>query len=136
MLKINNEKIVINKIDINKYKLTHNKKIVDDVYVINIINDEKNWLKYYNTKPLEFYNNFELNKKVLINEYIDQNGVEISYNGLYAEEFAFDNEFYLTKIDDYIFELEIFMDTFIFNHHHIKTLELKEIIDFNKQANK
>ena len=131
MLQINNEIYKIEKISIDKYKYTRNGNVVDNTYKIKFFVNDNISFVYYNFESLEFFNKFELNKEYLINEYIDQNGLEIKYNGKFTKEFAFDNEVYLTKIGDNKFAINIIMNSFINSYHGISYLKLKEIIDFN-----
>lgn len=131
MLKINDEVYKINKINIDKYKYTRNGKIIENTYKIKFVTCDDISFTYYNFESLEFFNKLDLNKKYLINNYIDQNGLEIKYKGIYAEEFAFDNEVYLTKTGDKKFIIHIIMNFFICNYHNIKYLEIEEMVDFN-----
>lgn len=130
MLKINDEIYQVTGVNISKYNLISNNKVVDDVYKVQLIVDKSTWFTYYNIKSLDFFNNFDLNVEYLINDYIDDNALEISYKGVYAEEFSFDNKVYLTKIGDNNFRLKVIMDTFIFDYHNVKSLELDTIINF------
>lgn len=130
MLKINDEIYQVTGVNTSKYNLIYNNKVVDDVYKVQLIVDESTWFAYYNIKSLDFFNNFDLNVEYLINDYIDENALEISYKGVWAEEFSFDNKVYLTKLSDNNFRLKVIMDAFIFDYHNVKSLELDTIINF------
>ena len=130
MLKINDEIYQVTGVNTSKYNLIYNNKVVDDVYKVQLIVDESTWFAYYNIKSLDFFNNFDLNVEYLINDYIDENALEISYKGVWAEEFSVDNKVYLTKLSDNNFRLKVIMDAFIFDYHNVKSLELDTIINF------
>ena len=130
MLKINDEIYQVTGVNTSKYNLIYNNKVVDDVYKVQLIVDESTWFAYYNIKSLDFFNNFDLNVEYLIDDYIDENALEISYKGVWAEEFSFDDKVYLTKLSDNNFRLKVIMDAFIFDYHNVKSLELDTIINF------
>lgn len=134
MFKLKELELKVQDVELIKSDFKINDELVEDTYSVFIgaMNEEEQYsVEFYTTVPRKTFYEFDLNKKVLINNYVDNGDIHIQSNNEYEFVDLEKSTIYLTRLDDTLFEIEITtnIESSDSNNVYIKTK-----IDFEKDA--